>query len=163
MIRDFEKNILKKIDFANRLLKEERGFIANGLDNPIFRKEEILNIFKDLSLPCKYETGGWYETEIKYKDYTFAMAIQLRKNTPLIYLNVFKSDRKIENGLTHFSHMLNYLSFDEKLINNKFGLNSLLDLKSYINKMITLFVEFINVYIEEIKNGNNPESTDGKS
>ena len=146
--------ILIKIDFANRFLIAEGGFISNGLVNPAFRKEEILNIFKDLYWPCQYETGGWYEIAKKYEDYNFVLAFQIRYNAPLVYVNVLKSGQRIENGFTHFAHMLNFLPYDEKLINHKFGLNSLHDLKSYTGKMIPLFEEFVNAYIDEIKNGN---------
>lgn len=158
MIREFEKNILNKIDFANRYLKAVSVFVSNGLDNPVFRKEEILNIFQDLGWSCKYETGGWYEIAKKYEDHAFTLDFQIRKNTPLVYVNVFKSGQRIENGLTHFSHMLNFLPYDEKLITNSYGLNSLHDLKSYTGKMIQLFEEFVNTYVEEIKNGSYSES-----
>jgi hypothetical protein len=36
MIRDFEKKILNKIDFANVYLKEKQKFIKDGGDTPTF-------------------------------------------------------------------------------------------------------------------------------
>jgi hypothetical protein len=158
MIREFEKKILLKINLANRYLTIKNKFIKDGQETRTFNKSEITKVIKELGYPCEYKTGGWYYVLTNtYKHYKFVLAIQIRSNILLFYINVYKDDKFLEEAnLSHISYMLNFLPYDESLIKNNFGLNPLEDMKEYLKAMLELFEEFVNEYILEIEAGNNP-------
>jgi hypothetical protein len=157
MIREFEKKILLKIDLANKFLEISNKFINDGLETRTFNKNEIAKLFKELNYPCKYLGQGSYDIRKNYKDFSFQFFVRITQNIPLFYIYIYKNevlDR--EANLGHFSYMLNFLPYDESLIKNNFGLNSLEDMKEYLKAMLELFEEFVNEYILEIEAGNNP-------
>ncbi|HEX9980464.1 MAG TPA: hypothetical protein VGB50_07850 [Flavobacterium sp.] len=150
MIRDFEKKILQKIDFANVYLKEEQKFIKDGSDTPTFKKADILRVFRELGYSSEYIPGGMYKIRRKSGMMVFELLFDIKKNIPLIYLNIYNDNDLLDTGLGHFSYMLNFLPFDKTLINESFGLNSLIHLKDYIQRMISIFDDFVNAYLEEM-------------
>lgn len=89
MIPRIEKSILQKIDFSNRFLKIRKQFTDDGLDTPIFKKQDILNLFKQMGYLCKYITGGAYVLEKKYKDYKFEYSFIISKNSINIYIYTY--------------------------------------------------------------------------
>jgi len=54
------------------------------------------------------------------------------------------------------SYLLNFIPFDEKLLNPKFGFNSDDELRNYILDIIGLCEKFTAVYIREMESGNAP-------
>jgi hypothetical protein len=161
MMREFEKKIFKQIGFADKFLKIKANYINDGLLTPTFKKEEILKTFKELGYTIKYLGDGGYEYLKVVDIYKFRLLFDIKKNSPLEYLDIFVNNKFIEDtGITQLGGVLWYLPYDEELansINEKgFGLNSLVDLRDYLKEMLQLFEEFANEYILEIKAGNNP-------
>jgi hypothetical protein len=151
MIQDFEKKILIKINFADKFLSKKNKFIDNGQETPLFKKNEIVQIFKELGRPCKYIAGGAYVINKGFEDYNFELSFVMVKNSPQMYIYVYKDNKLIENGgVSNFSYILNFLEYNQNLINRNFGLNSLEDLKEYIRDMIEIFNDFVDEYIIQL-------------
>jgi hypothetical protein len=152
MIQEFEKNILIKINFADKFLSKKNKFIENGKETPIFKKKEIIQIFGELEKPCKYIAGGAYVINKEFENYNFELSFVMVKNSPQMYLYVYRDNKLIENGgISNFSYILNFLEYNQNLINRNFGLNSLEDLKIYIMDMIDIFDDFVAEYIIQLK------------
>ncbi|HEX8577408.1 MAG TPA: hypothetical protein VF677_14045 [Flavobacterium sp.] len=160
MIPEIEKRILFKISFAEKYLSIRKEFRNDGINTPIFKKNEIITIFKELGYPCNYIVGGAYVIERQYKDYKFEYSFIISKNSVNIYLHIYKKNSYIENRVTNIGAFLRYVPYNQELaekINASYGLNSLRDLKIFLYKNIALCDEFVNEYIKEINAGNAPE------
>lgn len=157
MTPKIEKNILQKIDFSNRFLKIRKKFTDDGLDTPIFKKQDILEIFNQMGYNCKYVTGGAYVIEKTYKNYNFKYSFIISKNSINIYIYIYMDDNLIKDRENHTGFLLNEIPYDKSLLDHNYGLNSLNDLKNYIKEMIELFDDFVNEYCKEIDAGNIPE------
>lgn len=160
MIPEIEKKILNRIDFSNKYLDITDKFVDDGLETPIFKKQDILNLFRQMGFLCKYITGGAYVVEKKYNNYKFEYRFITSKNSVDIYLSIYNKDKIIDTRVNNIGSFLRYITYNIELankINQKFGLNSLNDLKNYIKDMIELCDEFVNEYCKEIDAGNVPE------
>ena len=157
MIREFEKKRLLKIDFCNKQLILRKKFVKRT-EILVIPKNELLTIFKTLGYKFTYATGGIYNYDgIIYKDYKFLMYFQIKYNSPLAYMPIFKDGKLMETGITQFGSVLRFLPYDESLINNNFGINSVQEMQEYLKGLIDLFHEFVDEYIKEIVAGNLPE------
>jgi hypothetical protein len=152
MIRNFEKEILTKINFVKLYLDAEKKYIKNGLSELTFKKQEILSVFKEIGEPCEYRIGGGYVINRKQDTYLFNLLFDIKYNVPLMYFEILKNGQFINTGLTQYGSVLREIPYDKSDINEKFGLNSLTDLKDYIVDMIIIFKVFVNEYMLEIEN-----------
>lgn len=150
MIPEIEKKIFEKIDFANKQLRIRKKYIDDGLETPIFKKNEILLIFKELNQSCKYTSGGSYLIEKKNDSYLFKCNYIITRNSVNIYYEIYSNNKFIENRVSNIGSVLRYIPYDNSLITDNYSLNSLTDLKNFIQDHILLFEEFINEYIKEI-------------
>lgn len=101
MLPEIEKKVFEKIDFSNRLLKIRRKFVDDGLDTPIFKKDEILHIFKKINETCKYTNGGSYMIHRLKGDYRLECNFIVSKNSINIYYHIFnKGDSSINGNQT---------------------------------------------------------------
>lgn len=157
MIPEIERKIYERIHYADKILTIRNKYIDNGLDKPIYKKNEILNIFKELDFKCKYTVGGSYTIEKKYENYSFEENFVINKNAINSYIYIHVDGIFIDSRVTNMGSILRYIPYNKDLINQRFGLNSLEDLKNYIQDMIGLFDEFVDEYIKEIEAGNVPE------
>ena len=157
MIPEVEKRIFQKIDFSNTFLKIRKKYKDDGFDTPIFKKPDIINLFNQIGLPCKYIVGGAYVIEKKYNNYLFAYSFIISKNSINIFIHIYKNGVFIKGREDHTGFVLNEIPYDKELLSHNFGLNSLADLKGYILDMIKLFDEFVDEYCKEIDAGNIPE------
>lgn len=157
MIRSFEKNLLLKINFSNKFLTIKQKYTNNNCENQVFKKDEILNVFKQINIYCQYRVGGGYVIKKSYSEYDFQLMFDIKYNVPLMYFEIIKNGKFVESGLTQFASTLRELPYDETLLNSNFRLNTLSDLKNYIKDMIALFDEFVCEYCKEIDAGNVPE------
>lgn len=156
MIRKFEMNILKEINFCNNYLKIRQKFNKNGLENPTINKTLILKSFKELGYNFIYKTGGYYYYEKNQDRYKFLLYFDIKHNIPLTYMIIYENGIIQETGITQFGSILRYLPYEENLINNNFGLNSIKEMKEYLKENIDLFNEFVDEYIKKIEDGNTP-------
>ena len=148
MIQELEKNILIKINFANKFLGVKSKFINNGEERHLFTKHEIIQLFKEIQKPCKYIKGPAYVINREFENYKFELSFVMVKNSLQVYIYVYNNNELIEDGgVSNFSYILNFLEYDENIINRNFGLNSLEDLKQYILDMIEIFDDFVDAYI----------------
>lgn len=151
MIQEFEKNILIKINFANKFLGVKSRFINNGGEINSFTKNEIIQLFNEIQKKCKYIKGGAYVINREFENYKFELSFVMVKNSPQMYIYVYNNNELIEDGgVSNFSYILNFLEYDENIINRNFGLNSLEDLKQYILDMIEIFDDFVDAYIAQL-------------
>ena len=150
MIPLIEKKIMKKLRFINQLLNIDNKYVDDGSDFILFKKSEIIQIFNELNFSCKYLKGGGYLIERKYEKYTFQCDFVISRNTIGVYYILLKEGKLIDTRISNIHFLLNYLPYDNEMINVNFRLNSLSDLKSYINDHVILFNQFIDEYIKEI-------------
>ena len=80
-IPQIEKEIFEKVNYTDEYLIIRGKYVDDGLDTPIFKKKEILNIFKGINEDCKYITGGAYVINRKHNDYTFKCYFIISKNS----------------------------------------------------------------------------------
>jgi hypothetical protein len=156
MIREFENSILVKMNFCNKFLKIHQKFYKNETDTPTINKSEVLKILKDLGYHFVYKNGGYYFYDKIYNKYKFQLYFNIKYNIPLTYMVIYENGIIQETGITQFGSILRYLPYDETLINNNFGLNSIKEMKEYLKENIDLFNEFLDEYIKEIDEGNTP-------
>ncbi|HOY40602.1 MAG TPA: hypothetical protein PLX60_01995 [Chitinophagales bacterium] len=157
MIPEIEKRIFQKIDFCNRFLKIRKKFTDDGLDTPIFKKQDIIIIFNQIGRPCKYVIGGSYSVERVHQNYLFKYNFIISKNTINIFMYIYIDGKFLEERENHTGFLLYEIPYDKNLLEHNYGLNSLNDLKNYIKDMIELCDEFVNEYCKEIDAGNVPE------
>ncbi|HEX9980462.1 MAG TPA: hypothetical protein VGB50_07840 [Flavobacterium sp.] len=122
-----------------------------------FKKNDIMSLFRELGHKVKYDIGSNYMIERQYGAYRFVINIRIVKSSPFTSIYIYKDDKVLEADLTNFSYMLNFLPYDESLINKNFGINSLLHMKSYLQQIIALCDEIIDECIKEIEAGNTPD------
>jgi hypothetical protein len=151
-IPEIEKKVIIKIDFINKLLSIYSKFIDERLEIPVFKKDEIIKIFKEIGNTCKYLTGGGYLIERNNNKFTFQCDFVISKNSVNIYYLILNDGKFIDSRVTNIGSILRYLPYDEEKLNHNFGLNSLEDLKKFIVDNINLFNEFVDEYIKELEN-----------
>lgn len=150
MIREFEKNILLKINFCDELLKI-RGKFIKVRELQIIPKNVYLTVFKELGYKFTYEVGGYYYNEyVVYNNYRFSLYFQIKHNSPLAYLVIYLDEKILDTGFNSFGWVLHYLPYNKELINNNFGINSLEEMKEYLNDLIKLFYKFVAQYEKEL-------------
>jgi hypothetical protein len=160
MIPEIEKNIYVRIKFTDNYLSITSKFIKDGEHTPIFKKNEILNVFNDLGRPIRYIAGGAYVYRKSYENFDFELSSIITKNSPNLYIYIYKDGKLLDNRTTNIGSLLRYIPYNVELaesINTKgFGLNSLEHLKFYLREMLLLFDAFVAEYIKEIEAGNSP-------
>lgn len=161
MIRDFEKDILLKIDLGHRYLQLKEKFSKSGSEIKTIKKSEYLRIFKELDHKVEYGNGGYYGLYREYKNYKFNCQFHIIRNSVFTYIYIYKEGiLQRETGLSHYSYMLNFLPYDKELaqkVSKNFGINSIEEMKEYLTGLIGLFDEFVDTYIKEIEAGNVPD------
>ncbi len=65
----------------------------------------------------------------------------------MTYIWVLREDKFVDNGLSHFAYLLNYFDIEGKVINQNFGINSKEEFLSYVTKMISIFNDFMNEFM----------------
>ncbi|MBW8362129.1 MAG: hypothetical protein K0M56_08095 [Kaistella sp.] len=154
MIRKFEKQILKKIDFPERLLDIREKFIEVGgytCDNKTF-KSAFFPTYKLNDLG-----GNYYTIEKLYSDYLFRLLIHKTSGTVLIfYIDVFNNEKKEPIGFRQYGEVFHEFPLDKNKYNENFGFNNFEEMKEYLQDMITLFDDFVEEYINQLKAGETP-------
>jgi len=149
MINNTDKEILKRIGFSEKFLKKNSKYVKKKESVPLFKKADIISIFKNLEHDFKYIKGGAYVISKTIDDYKFELSFVISYNVPLIYLYVYKDDEILNRGINNFSYTLNHIEYDNRLLNNDFGLNSIEDLGNYIIDMIEIFNSYINEFMND--------------
>lgn len=147
MINELDKQILQKINFAEKYLKIGIKYIKQPEDVDLFKKKDISLIFNDLEYDFKYIKGGAYVISKELENYRFELSFNISYNIPNIYLYVYKDGELLDRGISNFSYTLNFIEFENELLNNNFGLNSLEDLKNYIMDITDIFNDYIKEFI----------------
>lgn len=155
MLTDNEKKIFDRINFVERYLNLRSKFINNGSIVPTFNKKEILKTLEDLGYKSQYLSQGYYEYKKSYNEYTFQFLPKITRNIPLIYLNIFKDDEILDNRVTNLGSVLKYISYDPNMINPRFRINSLDELKEYLKRMLEIYEDFVAEYIKDIESEKN--------
>lgn len=150
MIPEIEKKVFEKIGFTNQQLYIRKKYVDDGLDTPIFKKDEIMHLFRELNYPCQYTTGGSYKVEKKIDNYLFQCNFIISKNSVNIYYEIYINEKFIEDRVANIGSVLRHMPYDANLITNNYGLNSLADLRNYIKDHISLFELFVAEYMKEV-------------
>ncbi|GHT19121.1 hypothetical protein FACS189429_6450 [Bacteroidia bacterium] len=154
-VSDKEKHILEAMDYANKYLCIKNKYIGDGKIFWLYKKKDVLQVFKELGYNVKYITGGAYFIEKYYNNYRFDYSFVISQNNFSIYLYIYIDNVLIENRVSNMGYILKFLPYDVKLANklneSGFVLESLDDMKNYIQDIINLFDEFINKYEATIK------------
>lgn len=157
-IPEIEKKIFLKIDFATRFLGAIKKYKNAGRRIPTFKKAEILNVFKQLGYPSKYNGEGCYEITKQYKDYRFLFQPIITQNTPLFYFYIYKEEKLLDWSPSLIGMALYHIPYDPEMINNNFELKSIEELKEFLQSILEIFEDFVAEHIREIEAGNTPEN-----
>ena len=79
-------------------------YIKHEEDVPLFKKNDILSIFKKLPYPFNYVKGGAYAISKIYENYRFDLSFVISQNYPHLYLYVYKDDEIQQRGINNFSY-----------------------------------------------------------
>src|SRR5690554_5249745 len=88
MIRELERNILLKMNYANRILAISNKYVDDGTDTPLFKKEEVKNMFHQLELKFKSKGNRYIVTKV-HKNYKFEFHYLIRRNIIYIYIYIY--------------------------------------------------------------------------
>lgn len=155
IIPNFEKKIYEKLDFTNEICRIRLKYNNDGLEHPYFKLNEVKSLLKTIEYPYNYGGENSHGFLLRsYDDFEFRLSFIIKYNNALPYFNIFKKNKFFGPKVTNMYSLLNYLPYDESLLNKNFNINTLEDLKNYIKDMIELCDEFISEYIKEIELGN---------
>lgn len=152
MIPEKEKKILEEMKFSEKILRIRSEFSQEKGDTFwIFKKEDILQVFKELGYFPKYLKGGGYLLSKECNEYLFEYNFVISKNSFEIYLFIYKNNILIENRVENIFFLLQYIPFDisltERLNSQSFILETTNDLKKYVQEIIFLLDEFVSKYV----------------
>jgi len=150
MIPEFEKEILSKIGYTDKYLEIQCKYIDDGLNTPIFKKEDIRELFKEFKVKF-ISKGSRHTYSRKHNEFEFQFCVVVRKNLVDVYNYIFENGEILDNRVVNMGSILRYLPYDKTLadsLNSKgFDLNSIQDLKNYVIDMKGLFNEFVDKYV----------------
>jgi len=153
-IPEIEKKIYEKINFSNKFLTIRSNFIK--IDKNFYIKlNDVKKFFKGLGLTYEYNGENSHQIYFReYNDYTFSINFIIKGDYTDVRLYILKNTVLIAPKETSIYYLLNFIPFDNKLLNPNFGFNSITDVKNYILDIINLCNEFAEEYIKEIEAGN---------
>ncbi len=155
-IPEIELKIYKKINFSNTLLNIDLKYNKITEENYIILSD-VKKIFKELGFNYKYNGENSHQIFFRnYKNYGFSINFIIKGNYTDPRYYILKDGVFISPKETSLYYLLNFIPFDEKLINHNFGFNSIEDLKNYIVDIIELCDKFTDEYIKEIEAENVP-------
>ena len=146
MLREFEKGVLGRINFVDRYINATNEFTRNGLTNYELTSKDIIDSLARGTLNFKHKSGSYF-ADVDRNEYKFRLLFDIKGGSILTYIWVLQADKFIDNGLSHFAYLLNHFDIDGKVINQNFGLNSKEEFLSYVTKMISIFNDFINEFM----------------
>ena len=154
MIRKFEYKILKKTDFADRLLLSEKKYTE--IDGFSCDKKTFISAV-DTKYSLNSIGGNYFKITKIYKEYKFKLLIHKTSGIVLLfYLDVYKNDEYQEIGFRQYGGVFNEFPIKKKLYNENFGFNNFEEMKEYLQDMITLFDDFVDEYVKRLKEGKTP-------
>ena len=146
MLREFEKGVLERINFVDRYINATNEFTRNDLTNYNPKSKDIIDSLARGTLHFKHKSGSYF-ADVDTNGHKFRLLFDIKGGSILTYIWVLQEDKFVDNGLSHFAYLLNYFDIDGKVINQHFGLNSKEEFLSYITKMISIFNDFINEFM----------------
>ena len=153
-LRKFEKKILKKIDFPDRLLQYEGKFTE--VDGYSCDKKTFKSAFAS-TYTLNDLGGNYYTIERDFNEYRFRLLIHKTSGIVLIFhIDVFKDNQKQPIGFRQYASVFNEFPINKKLYNENWGFNNFEEMKEYLQDMITLFDDFVDEYINQLKSGKTP-------
>jgi hypothetical protein len=150
MLREFEREILTKINFVDRFINATNEFTRNGQTNYKLNSKDIVDSLKGTTFIFKRKSRQYF-TDVDKREYVFRLLFDIKDDSILTYIFVLQGDKFIDNGLSNFGYLLNYFDIDGKVTNQNFGINSRDDFRKYVDKMTFIFDDFVNEFIS-----NNP-------
>lgn len=155
-IPQIEQLIFKRMNYSDRVLEICLRYIDDGKDTPTFKNTDLKKIFTILDRKFSNQ-GNRFILKREYLNYSFDFHFLCRRNITDIYFYIYR-DKELFERVDNMNSILRYIPYDkekaDKLNTLGFGLNSLEDLKNYVNDFIDLYDEFVDEYIKEIDAGN---------
>lgn len=153
-IPELEKKIYTKLDFTSELLIIDNKYNDDNIEHPYFKVNEVKLLFKSLEYPYEYAENSHGLILKNYDDFSFKAAFFIKNNVVLPYFVVLRNGEYFGPKVTNLYSLLNYLPYDENLLNPNFRINTLDDLKDYVLDIIDLCNRFTDEYIKAIEAGN---------
>jgi hypothetical protein len=146
MLREFEKGVLGRINFVDRYINATNEFTRNSPTNYKLKSKDIIDSLRIGTLNFKHKSGSYF-ADVDRNKYKFRLLFDIKGGSILTYIWVLQEDKFVDNGLSHFAYLLNYFDIDGKMISQHFGLNSKEEFSTYVTKMISIFNDFINEFM----------------
>ena len=146
MLREFERGILTKIKFVDRFIDATNEFTRDGQTNYKLNSKDIVDSLKATTFNFKHK-GRQHFTDVDKRKYVFRLLFDIKDDSILTYIFVLQGDKFIDNGLSNFGYLLNYFDIEGKVINQNFGINNREDFRKYVDKMTSIFDDFVNEFM----------------
>ncbi|WP_164126140.1 hypothetical protein [Sphingobacterium luzhongxinii] len=150
MIPEVERNILEKIDYANKYLLIRKKYTEDHSSVWLYKKSDLMQVFKNLGLNVKYVREGACEVEQLYKNYTFKYSFVVSKNNFSIYLYIYIDGDLVEDRVSNTGSLLRYLPYNLELAENLntggLVLDSFPKMENYIKDHLVLLKFFVDEY-----------------
>ena len=146
MLGEFEKGVLGRINFVDRYINATNEFTRNGLTNYKPKSKDIIGSLARGTLNFRHKSGSYF-ADVDRNGYKFRLLFDIKGGSILTYIWVLQDYKFVNNGLSHLGYLLNYFDIDGKVINQNFGINSKEELLIYVTKMISIFNDFINEFM----------------
>jgi len=146
MLREFERGVLAKIKFVDRFINATNEFTREELTKYKLNSKDIADSLKTTTFNFKHK-GRQHFTDVDKPKYVFRLLFEIKDSSILTYIFVLQGDKFIDNGLSNFGYLLNYFDIEGKVINQNFGINNRKDFRKYVDKMTSIFDDFVNEFM----------------
>ncbi|RYM32156.1 hypothetical protein ERX46_15860 [Brumimicrobium glaciale] len=155
MIKEFEKNIYLKINFADRYLKIKDKYVRTAPERKVHKVPEMKSIMKKIEgHSYKYRGEGSHLISKEIDGFKVTYNIIMSHGILHFFIYVYEDDKIIGPSESLLGGVLHHIPYDKEFnqrIHEKFGYDRLEDVENYIHDIIDLLDSFTTEYCAALK------------
>ncbi|RYM32157.1 hypothetical protein ERX46_15865 [Brumimicrobium glaciale] len=155
MIKEFEKNIYLKINYAERYLKIRDKYVSSAIESKVHKVPEMKKIMKKIeNHSYEYRGEGSHLISKEVEGFMVTYNIIMSRGILHFFIYVYEDGKIIGPSESHISWVLHEIPYDKEFnqkIQAKFGHDTLEDVENYIHDIIALLDSFTIEYCAALK------------